>query len=160
MLLGALTNQAIVSRYGGEEFLIVLPNTEHDSAMAIAETLRKNIAQHVTQVDDDISVQVTASLGLYTLTYNELININRGYTPTAHIDSSQLTSLQRYKARKNKPEAAKHLDRQTLQLFSDICQYLISTADKALYKAKDRGRNQVVSANDLLAEGSIPKSRT
>lgn len=32
----------------------------------------------------------------------------------------------------------------------DICQRLICTADKALYEAKDRGRDQVVSANHMF----------
>jgi len=35
----------IIGRWGGEEFLIVLPNTTHDGAMLLAEKLRKAIEQ-------------------------------------------------------------------------------------------------------------------
>ncbi|WP_201556385.1 sensor domain-containing diguanylate cyclase [Psychrobacter sp. 72-O-c] len=154
-LSSALTDKAIVSRYGGEEFLIVLPNTMHDSAMVITEQLRQNIAQRVIKVDNELSFQVTASLGLYTLNYVELARIKQGCVTTAHSDNSKSAKLKRSKSQKNKPTTAHSLDMLPIQLPSDICQYLISTADKALYKAKDRGRNQVVSANDLLAEGHM-----
>lgn len=156
-LLHSLTDAAIISRYGGEEFLIVLPDTEHDIGMAIAEHLRQDIAQHVIQVDDNVSFHVSASLGLYTLTYHELTRIKAGYPSTPHTDTSKLSTLQRFKSRKE--QSVKDTEVQQTQVPRDICQYLISTADKALYKAKDQGRNQTVSANDLLAEGRIKASR-
>lgn len=190
VLMQAFDDKDSVSRYGGEEFLIVLPNTGHASAMAIAEHLRESIAQHVIQVDANSSLRVTASLGLYTLTYAELSRIKQEYmSKAANMDVSMLpltdrssanddepntnkASTGKPKARKNKSNklhattprkdkrATEQFHRQqTEKLSSDICHHLISTADKALYKAKEHGRNQVASANELLAEGSIDEPR-
>ena len=61
-----------VSRYGGEEFLIVLSDTNYDSAMLVAEKLRDNISRHTIEVGHQLAFQVTASLGLYTLTHAEM----------------------------------------------------------------------------------------
>ncbi len=153
ILLDALTDEAIVSRYGGEEFLIVLPHTDHDSTMAIAEQLRLDIARKLIKTDTGFSFQVTASLGLYAITYAELTRIKQECSSDVHTKIPTVTKLQRFKSQKNKVTTAESLDISSIQLSSDICHYLISTADKALYKAKDRGRNQVVSANDLVTEG-------
>ncbi|MBH0096772.1 GGDEF domain-containing protein [Psychrobacter sp. NZS113] len=147
----SLTDDTIVSRYGGEEFLIVLPNTKHDSAMVIAEQLRLSIAEQTIMVDDNITFNVTASLGLYTLTYKECMSFKKanraaGKTETGcQLDHSQL----------NKSYIGKTFDNQTelTQLPQDICQRLICRADKALYKAKSLGRNQVVSANEMSESG-------
>ena len=51
-LLQSLSDETIISRYGGEEFLVVLPDTSHDSAMVIAEQLRLSIAEHIINVGD------------------------------------------------------------------------------------------------------------
>lgn len=184
ILTSSLKNNAIVSRYGGEEFLIGLPNTSHDKAMAIAEQLRAKIAEHMINIDDIINFQVTASMGLYTLNYIELMHIKQDcvpdvfYTERAKAKHTQpfgrkakriiaqktklnklyiVTSRRTKKSAKQVPEPFD--SQQTAQLFSDVCQRLISTTDKALYKAKDYGRNQVVSANNLLAKGIITESR-
>ncbi|NLW05399.1 MAG: diguanylate cyclase [Pseudomonadaceae bacterium] len=53
----------LVARTGGEEFLLILPNTTTSSAQAIAERLRKLVAQ--TQIDPVGSIQV--SIGIATL---------------------------------------------------------------------------------------------
>jgi two-component system cell cycle response regulator len=52
-----------VGRYGGEEFLILLPNCGEAESFSQAERLRKQLSQNEIRVDD-ISIRVTASFGV------------------------------------------------------------------------------------------------
>jgi len=79
-------------RYGGEEFVILLPQTNIDSAFAIAERIRLDIQKKI-KIDKK---SITASFGL--------VEIDEG-----------------------------------LEM-----ENLISVADKAMYRAKELGRNKVV----------------
>ncbi|MGE6245168.1 GGDEF domain-containing protein [Psychrobacter proteolyticus] len=150
-LAQSFSDETIITRYGGEEFLIVLPNTKHDSAMVIAEQLRSSIAEQVINVEGVIDFNVTASFGLYTLTYEERACIAQKYKTIlkerAVSESGSLPIIKPIVAYR----AESHLSSMQ-KMPSDICQRLISTADKALYEAKHRGRNQVVSANKMFAE--------
>ena len=56
----------IVSRWGGEEFVILLPQTKQDGAMMIAEKLRKNVEAHSVVTPDDKKLSFTISLGVAT----------------------------------------------------------------------------------------------
>ena len=55
----------MVFRYGGEEFCLILPDTDSKGAMALAETLRKNIAKQVCTYKE-ISIPLTISNGIFT----------------------------------------------------------------------------------------------
>lgn len=56
-----------VCRYGGEEFTIILPQTEKKEAFSIAERLREDIARHIfTQEDILPNKKLTVSIGLST----------------------------------------------------------------------------------------------
>jgi diguanylate cyclase (GGDEF)-like protein len=85
-----------VGRYGGEEFVVVLPHTSEDDARLTAERVRKRIAEHVFRVADR-SLQVTVSVGVASY-------------PSDHVDSASA---------------------------------LVKAADRALYRAKEAGRNRV-----------------
>lgn len=50
----------IVGRWGGEEFIIICPNTDIDSAVKVAEKMRKAIEMEIF----DIDIPVTASFGI------------------------------------------------------------------------------------------------
>lgn len=56
-----------VSRYGGEEFLIILPSTDTDAAAAIAEELRSEIAK----LNFDFEEKISMSFGISSITNDD-----------------------------------------------------------------------------------------
>ena len=54
----------MVARIGGEEFLVVLPNTTYNEAQAAAERLCRIIKQSPVTLDDGVLVNSTISIGL------------------------------------------------------------------------------------------------
>jgi len=86
-----------VGRYGGEEILIVLPNTDASQAFQVAERIREDISREVFQAEGGVSFTVTVSLGV-----------------SAYDGEDSLETL-------------------------------LGRADRALYRAKENGRNQVHS---------------
>ena len=59
----------IVGRYGGEEFLMVLPNTDGIKAAIVGERVRKATEEHLFQVQDQI-LRVTTSAGISSIPTN------------------------------------------------------------------------------------------
>lgn len=59
-----------VGRYGGEEFLVVLPNAGGDMAVDIAERIRRAIENISIECDKKV-IQISISAGVSTLRYSE-----------------------------------------------------------------------------------------
>lgn len=58
----------LAARYGGEEFCCILPLTDHESALAIANRIRVNIlAMKINNQGSTISEFITVSLGVTTI---------------------------------------------------------------------------------------------
>ena len=92
-----------LGRFGGEEFLIVVPDASEDGAAALAERIRSGVAEKPIATPMG-PVNVTVSLGMVVRMMD------------------QSTSLKA----------------------------LVDEADRALYRAKEGGRNRVELANALL----------
>ena len=58
-------------RYGGEEFLILLPDTPAQGAHRVAETLRREIEAHAIPWNEE-TLRVTASFGITAITPGEM----------------------------------------------------------------------------------------
>ncbi|WP_288328337.1 diguanylate cyclase domain-containing protein, partial [uncultured Clostridium sp.] len=53
--------------YGGEEFAVILPETDEEGAKIIAEIIRKNVEElEIAHKSSDVSAYVTLSLGITT----------------------------------------------------------------------------------------------
>ncbi len=64
LLLRKLRSVDIVARYGGDEFVIVLPQTSPKYATQIAERLRKTVSSTVFLKKEGYSIRLTASFGV------------------------------------------------------------------------------------------------
>ncbi|HDJ28709.1 MAG TPA: GGDEF domain-containing protein [Proteobacteria bacterium] len=105
--IGRITRESIrtidmVCRYGGEEFAIILPQTELEAASLIAERLRTSIAEFPFPTGEESPLMVTASLGVACW------------------------------------HGSGYLSKQGTEL--------VQAADRALYAAKDTGRNRTCMA--------------
>jgi diguanylate cyclase (GGDEF)-like protein len=91
------------ARWGGEEFVVLLPNTPMDGALDVAERIRTDVEATDIFYTDGSKIRVTISIGVNSL----------------------------------------------VPLHDNSINEFISKADKALYAAKDSGRNKVVSIFNL-----------
>jgi diguanylate cyclase (GGDEF)-like protein len=64
ILAGAVRESDILVRYGGDEFVVVLPETPADGALVIAERIRESIEGHSFLGDMKLAVHISASLGI------------------------------------------------------------------------------------------------
>ena len=94
-----------IGRYGGEEFIAILPGADEDAALLFAERVRKTVENFLYR-DKDNEIHMTLSGGVASGRGSEL----------------------------------EHPDE------------LIRQADRALYQAKESGRNRVVRAAELEAD--------
>jgi diguanylate cyclase (GGDEF)-like protein len=57
----------VVSRFGGDEFALVLPDTGGEGAFAVGERIRERIAAHRFLAADGLNLRLTVSVGVATL---------------------------------------------------------------------------------------------
>jgi diguanylate cyclase (GGDEF)-like protein/PAS domain S-box-containing protein len=57
----------VVARYGGDEFMLVLPQTNLQQALVLAERVRSQIAERSLKTPDDEILSLTVSLGVSTV---------------------------------------------------------------------------------------------
>ncbi|MGL5870573.1 GGDEF domain-containing protein [Clostridium chrysemydis] len=65
------TNNSWIGRYGGEEFISIIPNGSKDYSKKISEDLRKEIEKEEFKVKENI-IKITCSIGIYTMEKEKL----------------------------------------------------------------------------------------
>lgn len=63
-ILSAVRGIDKVVRFGGDEFCVVLPQTDQEQALAVARRIAASITSSVLQIDAHVEVTITASFGI------------------------------------------------------------------------------------------------
>jgi diguanylate cyclase (GGDEF)-like protein len=64
ILVEAVRESDILARYGGDEFVVVLPETPPSGALVIAERIRRAIEAHTFLQDQGLEARISASFGI------------------------------------------------------------------------------------------------
>jgi diguanylate cyclase (GGDEF)-like protein len=67
VIRGSARETDVVARFGGDEFAVVLPETDPQGARAVAQRIRDRIAEHCFLGSEMLDVRLTASVGIATL---------------------------------------------------------------------------------------------
>jgi diguanylate cyclase (GGDEF)-like protein len=86
-LLRSMTRDGIdtVVRYGGEEFLIILPATSSTEGSAVAEHIRKNLTE-ASSMHGDVRIYATASFGVVSMCFLPHLPFIASHTLIARAD--------------------------------------------------------------------------
>ena len=57
----------LICRYGGEEFIVIMPDTDLAKAHSVAERLRKSVADSSFYINNDLKIDITMSIGIAIL---------------------------------------------------------------------------------------------
>jgi diguanylate cyclase (GGDEF)-like protein len=67
LIMEAVRKQDIFARYGDDRFSVLLPETDEERALQVAERLRRGIESHTFRFDEATSLGVTVSQGVSSL---------------------------------------------------------------------------------------------
>jgi diguanylate cyclase (GGDEF)-like protein len=65
-ILGAVRGIDKVVRFGGDEFCVILPQTDQEQAVAVANRIARAISSAPLHIDANVEVSITASFGIAT----------------------------------------------------------------------------------------------
>ena len=127
LLRQVLPGPAIAARYGGDEFVVVLPGHSPQESSWVADTIRQSIESHVfLEVADPEDPENYPALGLADLTASiGLVTLEADIVPLFETRTIELVAL------KNE---------------------LLRAADRRMYRAKATGRNRIVATSERLQE--------
>ncbi|HKP73422.1 MAG TPA: GGDEF domain-containing protein [Pyrinomonadaceae bacterium] len=64
VILTGVRDTDVVARYGGDEFVVILPETNQEQSASVAERMREKIAEHVFTGGRNLRLRLTASFGV------------------------------------------------------------------------------------------------
>lgn len=67
-----LRGSDMMARYGGEEFVVLLPQTPINDAVAVAERIRKNLADHQFNLAEGKTLSITLSIGVASMCVGDM----------------------------------------------------------------------------------------
>ena len=67
----------VACRFGGEEFLILLPETSVDGAVSIGEKIREHVQNLVIKFDGDKELSFTISVGVSEVNFEDEVNLEK-----------------------------------------------------------------------------------